>query len=175
MAFTVRPYKPGEETYVADAQIRIYTEEYNWGPAFTDYAVQIALDFAAREKEDGEGLWVAEAKGKLIGCILLCRTEEPLTCQLRLFLVEREYRRYGVGSALTKELIGKAKAAGYERLVLWTASPLKSAIRHYEKLGFCPVEEIENTSWSLDGEKLNEIKMVMNLEGYGLSDGMAIP
>lgn len=109
MAFTVRPYKPGEETYVADAQIRIYTEEYNWGPAFTDYAVQIALDFAAREKEDGEGLWVAEAKGKLIGCILLCRTEEPLTGQLRLFLVEREYRRYGVGSALTKELIGKRK------------------------------------------------------------------
>lgn len=164
MDYTVRPYKPGEEKYVAEAQKRVYTEEYNWGPAFTDYAVKIALDFAGQEKNDNEELWVAETEGKLIGCIMLCCTEEPLTGQLRLFLVEKDYRCYGVGSALTGELIKKAKTAGYEKLVLWTASPLKSAISHYEKLGFCSVEETENTCWSLDGEKLNEIKMVMHLK-----------
>lgn len=164
MNYIVRPYRPGEERYVAEAQERIYTEEYNWGPAFTDYAVKIALDFANQEKNDGEELWVAEAEGKLIGCIMLCRTEELLTGQLRLFLVEKDYRRYGVGSALTKELIQKAKMVGYEKLILWTASPLKSAISHYEKLGFHSVEEAENTNWSLDGEKLSEIKMVMYLK-----------
>lgn len=164
MDYTVRPYEPGEERYVAEAQKRVYTEEYNWGPAFTDYAVKIALDFASREKDSGEELWVAEAGGKLIGCIMLCRAEELSTGQLRLFLVEKDYRRYGVGSALLKELMKKAKIAGYEKLILWTASPLQSAISHYEKLGFRAVEEVENQCWRLDGEKLNEIKMVMYLK-----------
>lgn len=49
------------------------------------------------------------------------------------------------------------------KLILWTASPRKSAIGHYEKFGFRPVEERENTTWSLEGEKITEIKMVMSL------------
>lgn len=149
---------------MAEAQKRVYTEEYNWGPAFTDYAVKIALDFASREKDGGEELWVAEAGRKLIGCIMLCRAEELSTGQIRLFLVEKDYRRYGVGSTLLKELMKKAKIAGYEKLILWTASRLQSAISHYEKLGFRTVEEVENQCWRLDGEKLNEIKMVMYLK-----------
>ncbi len=95
---------------------------------------------------------------------MLCRAQEPSTGRLRLFLVEKDCRRCGVGSALTEELIGRARAAGHEKLVLWTASPLKSAIGRYERLGLRTVEEVENTSWSLDGEKLSEIKMVMKLE-----------
>lgn len=95
---------------------------------------------------------------------MLCRAEEPSTGQLRLFAVEKDYRRYGVGAALTEELMRLARAAGYKKLVLWTASPLKSAIRHYEKLGFRIVEEVENTTWSLDGEKLKETKMTMDLK-----------
>lgn len=65
---------------------------------------------------------------------------------------------------MTKELIKKAKTVGYEKLILWTARPLKSAISHYEKLGFYSVEETENTCWNLDREKLNEIRMVMSLK-----------
>lgn len=52
---------------------------------------------------------------------------------------------------------------GYKKLILWTASPLTDAIRHYEKLGFSIVEERENHTWSLDGESLNEIKMELLL------------
>ena len=49
MEYTVRPYKKGEEQYVAEAHRRIYREEYNWGPAFSEYAAAIALDFAKKE------------------------------------------------------------------------------------------------------------------------------
>ena len=35
MVYTVRPYKKGEEQYVAEAHRRVYREEYNWGTART--------------------------------------------------------------------------------------------------------------------------------------------
>lgn len=162
--FHVRPFRSGEESYIAEAQKRVYSEEYHWSPAFLDYAVKIALDFAARDRVPGEEMWVAEAEGRLIGCIMLCRGEEPASGQLRLFLVEKEYRSCGVGRALTDALLQAARKAGYQTLVLRTASPLTAAIRHYEKLGFRKIEEVENHSWNLNGEALYEVKMVLKLE-----------
>ncbi len=164
MDYIVRPYQPGEEAYVADAQKRLYSEEYHWGPSFTDYAVKITLDFAAKAKNDREEMWVAEADGKLVGCIMLCQSEGDADAgQLRLFLVEKDHRRYGIGRSLTSTLFQKAREAGYRRLILWTASPLTAAISHYEKLGFQKVEEVENREWSLKGKLLYEIKMVLDL------------
>lgn len=163
MEYTIRPYKKGEEEYVADAQRRIYSEEYRWGDAFINYAVKVAMDFAEKEKSNREELWVADADGELVGCIMLCETDKPMVGQLRLFLVEKDYRRYGIGGALIKALMEKAREAKYEELILWTASPLTAAIRHYERLGFRATEEKENDEWSLDGESVTEVKMAMKL------------
>ena len=163
MEYTVRPYQHGEERYVAQAHRRIYSKEYHWGAVFIDYAEKIALDFAAKTKNDKEELWVAEKDGELIGCIMLCQTEEPPVGQLRLFLVEKNYRCYGVGSALSKALLAKAKEAGYKELILWTASPLTDAIHHYEKMGFHCIEKVPNRDWNIEGEMLYEVKMTMKL------------
>ena len=46
MKYIVRPYRRGEEQYVADAHCWLYPAEYGWGPAFTEYAAKIAVDFA---------------------------------------------------------------------------------------------------------------------------------
>ena len=89
----VRPYLNGEELWVAEAHRRIYAEEYQWGPEFSDYAAKVALDFASKPKSPREELWVAESKGDLIGSIMLCQTEDISTGQIRLFLVEQAYRR----------------------------------------------------------------------------------
>jgi len=161
--YVVRPYRKGEEEYVADAHRRIYSGEYRWGESFTKYAAQIALDYANTPHSDREELWIAEAEGKPVGYIMLCETEDPSVGQLRLFLVEKEYRRFGIGRALTNALMDRVKESGYSELMLWTAGPLKDAIRHYEKLGFHVVEETENLDWSLDGEPVTEIKMTKDL------------
>ena len=159
----VRPYRQGEEQYVAELHKRLYSEEYSWGPSFTDYAAKIALDFAKKEKSDKEELFVAELNGSLAGCIMLCQTDDPSVGQLRLFAVEKACRRYGIGSALIRAVMDKAKAAGYQKVILWTASPLAAAIRHYEKLGFKAVESVENTTWATDGGSLQEIKMELSI------------
>ena len=164
MEYTVRPYKKGEEQYVAEAHRRIYREEYNWGPAFSEYAAAIALDFAKKEHGPGEELWVAEdtAAGRLLGCIMLCGAGDDIG-QLRLFLVEPDCRRFGIGSALTRALFDRARQAGYRWLILWTAGPLEDAVRIYGRLGFVQTETSSNTDWSLAGEPVTEIKMELEL------------
>ncbi len=164
MNYTIRPYRWGEEEYVAGAHRRIYAEEYRWGESFTYYAAQIALTFPTRGKCPEEELWVAERNGQLVGSILLCRTEEDGTGQLRLFLVEKAHRNSGIGTALTDALLARARAVGYRRLILWSADPLHDALRHYEKLGFAYEDEVENHDWSLEGKVVKEIKMSLTLE-----------
>ena len=51
MKYIVRPYRRGEEQYVADAHCRLYPAEYGWGPAFTEYAAKIAVEFAGTQQE----------------------------------------------------------------------------------------------------------------------------
>ena len=51
MKYIVRPYRRGEEQYVADAHCRLYPAEYGWGPAFTEYAAKIAVEFAGAQQE----------------------------------------------------------------------------------------------------------------------------
>lgn len=163
MECKIRPYQPGEEPYVANLHQRLYTKEYAWGPSFTDYAAKIALDFAKKAKNDREELFSAEVNGRPAGCIMLCETDDPDVGQLRLYAVEAEYRKFGIGSALTKAFMEKAKDAGYRKLMLWTADPLTAAIHHYEKMGFHTVESVENTEWSTKGTPVMEVKMEMDL------------
>ena len=162
MNFTIRPYRRGEEQYVANLQKSLSSTEYLWEPSFTDYAMKIAIDFAKGKKNEREELFVADCDGVLAGCVMLCQTDDPSIGQLRLFAVEKDYRRYGIGSALIAAFMQKAKDSGYQKIILWTASPLTDAIRHYEKLGFKATESVENTTWNTDGTTLDEIKMELS-------------
>lgn len=157
---TVRPVNRQEIAYFADAHRRVYREEYRWGPAFCDYAAHIAETFVRSERDE---FFAAVADGRPVGCIMLCQTEEPAVGQLRLFLVEKGQRGAGVGTALVDALLEKARACGYQRLILWTASPLVDAIRLYQKYGFHKTEQQPNTTWSLDGETVMEEKFELAL------------
>lgn len=64
---------------------------------------------------------------------------------------------------LIDAIMKKAKEARYKKLILWTASPLTAAIRHYEKLGFKVVETLESTAWDIHGNPLDKIKMELSL------------
>jgi len=159
----VRPYKKGEEEYVAEAHERVYLEEYNWGPAFGDYARKIAYDFAAGKKNPREELCIAEVNGELAGCIMLNETGNPETAQIRLFLVEKKYRKNGIGSALTDAVMKKVNECNYGKIILWTADALTAARLHYGKMGFRCVESSPNDTWSLTGKVVNEEKWEMEL------------
>ena len=124
--------------------------------------MKTAIDFAKGKKNEREELFVADCDGVLAGCVMLCQTDDPSIGQLRLFADEKDYRRYGIGSALIAASMQKTKDSGYQKIILWTASPLTDAIRHYEKLGFKATESVENTTWNTDGTPLDEIKMELS-------------
>ena len=161
--FTIREYRPGDEEFAADIHERVYQEEYNWGPIFSDYATHIARDFAEKGTSSGEQMWIAETETGNAGCIMLCRTDDPAVGQLRLFIVEKTYRKNGIGQALIDTLLKEAREAGYAKLILWTAHPLTDAIRCYERVGFVKTETTSNTDWSLSGDTVFELKYEMSL------------
>ena len=163
MDFTIRPYRRGEEEYVARLHERLYSEEYGWGPEFVRYAVEIPRHFAGKERNDREELFIAEQGGRPVGSMMLCATEDPDVGQLRVFAVEKDCRRQGIGAALLQAAREKAKSAGYTKLILWTADAVTDALRKYETLGFRVMETKENRSWRPDGEAVIEIKMEKEL------------
>ena len=151
----VRPYRSGEEEYVADLHERLYSEEYGWGPEFVRYAAAIPRKFAAKGHSGREELFIAEQNGRA--------ADDPDVGQLRVFAVEKDCRRQGIGAALLRAAMEKAESAGYRSLMLWTADAVTDALRKYEALGFRVTETKENRSWRPDGEAVVEIKMEKEL------------
>lgn len=82
------------------------------------------MDFAKKEKNSREELFIAEYRGHLAGCIMLCQTDDHDVGQLCLFAVEKSCRRHGIGKALMDTVMSMARTAGYKKMILWTASPL---------------------------------------------------
>lgn len=81
-------------------------------------------------------MWIAEVDGERAGSIMLMPDEDERTAKLRILLVTPRARGLGVGSRLIREHLRFARAAGYQRISLWTTNNLTAARRLYERSGF---------------------------------------
>jgi predicted N-acetyltransferase YhbS len=95
---------------------------------------------------------VAEKEGVIIGSVLLyppgtafsTPDEGPLTCpEVRLLAVAPEARGQGIGTALMKECIRRARRLGTACLNLHTTDMMKVAMRMYERMGFVRAPELD--------------------------------
>jgi GNAT superfamily N-acetyltransferase len=95
---------------------------------------------------------VAEKEGVILGSILLyppgtafsTPEEGPITCpEVRLLAVAPEARGQGIGTALMKECIRRARRLGAACLNLHTTDMMKVAMRMYERMGFVRVPELD--------------------------------
>jgi predicted N-acetyltransferase YhbS len=95
---------------------------------------------------------VAEKEGVIIGSVLLyppgtafsTPDEGPLTCpEVRLLAVAPEAQGQGIGIALMKECIGRARRLGAPCLNLHTTDMMKVAMRMYERMGFVRAPELD--------------------------------
>jgi DNA-binding MarR family transcriptional regulator/GNAT superfamily N-acetyltransferase len=138
VAFALRGLKPGDYGWVVQRHGALYAEEYRWDESFEALVARVVADYAQEHDPDREAGWIAEVAGRPVGSIFCMRRDER-TAQLRLLIVEPEARGLGVGGALVDACVGFARAAGYERLVLWTNDVLGGARRLYERAGFALV------------------------------------
>jgi GNAT superfamily N-acetyltransferase len=145
-----RADRPGDLGWIVMAQGEAYAVEYDWNAEYEGLIAQIVADYAAARAAghdpDREAAWIAEVDGERAGCIALVAdrkdgAEVPGAARLRILFVSPEARGLGLGSRLVGHCLDFARAAGYERVVLWTSSLLHSARRIYEANGFTLVGE----------------------------------
>jgi putative acetyltransferase len=82
---------------------------------------------------------IEDESGKLLGTAGLYRLDDE-TCELRKMYFAPELRGRGMGRLMLGRTMSRARALGYKRMTLETASVLKKAIKLYTRFGFKPFD-----------------------------------
>jgi GNAT superfamily N-acetyltransferase len=146
----VRPLgQPGDLGWVVMAHGEQYASEFGWNTDLEAFIAQIMADYAATHDPTREQAWIAEVGGRRVGCVS-CVRKDDATAQLRILLVTSEGRGHGLGRRLVQQCIDFARAAGYERVVLWTNDALAAARNLYLEAGFRLTREERHHSFGVD-------------------------
>jgi GNAT superfamily N-acetyltransferase len=139
----------GDLGWVVMAHGEIYATEFGWDTSFEALVARIVADYAARHDPAREAAWIAELDGRRVGCVF-CMAADATTAQLRILLVDPSARGHHLGGQLVDECISFARAAGYERMKLWTNHPLSAARKVYLARGFTLVCEEAHQSFGAE-------------------------
>ena len=150
-SIAIRPYRIGDIGCAIERHGQLYADEFGWNQEFEALVATLFAGFATRHDATSEQFWVAEVEQQRAGCVFVARSDkDPQTAQLRCLLVDPWARGLGLGRRLVQECLGFSKAAGYQRITLWTNSVLGAARRIYESTGFSLVEESPHHSFGHD-------------------------
>lgn len=81
---------------------------------------------------------LAFAGGEVVACGAL-RKLAPRVAEIKRIYVRADHRGPGFGPRLTKALLRRARALGYERVRVDTLPTMAAAILFYQELGFAPI------------------------------------
>jgi GNAT superfamily N-acetyltransferase len=114
----------------------VYESEYGLDETFAQgVATRLAELRRAGFPGPREGLWLAVVDGHTVGSITLEEESRALGRLGHLVLLP-EARGTGAGRRLVETVLEAARAAGYERLQLYTFGDLRAAGRLYRSVGF---------------------------------------
>jgi DNA-binding MarR family transcriptional regulator/GNAT superfamily N-acetyltransferase len=134
-AFVLRPPGPGDLGWIVQRHGSLYAREHGWNSDMEALVARVVADYAAGHDPAREAAWIADLDGEPAGCVM-CVADDERTARLRLLLVEPRARGLGLGGRLVDGCVRFARAAGYERITLWTNDVLAGARRIYERAGF---------------------------------------
>jgi ribosomal protein S18 acetylase RimI-like enzyme len=134
----VRPARPEELPAVGQLTVAAYAADIRPG---SPYNATLA-DAAGRAARAELLVAVDPEGGALLGTATLvlggplAQLAGPGDAELRMLAVDPGARRRGVGEALVRATLARARAAGRGRVVLSTLPTMTAAHRLYERLGF---------------------------------------
>jgi ribosomal protein S18 acetylase RimI-like enzyme len=142
-ALSVEAADPADFARIAELTVGVYTDEHLAEPG---YVPQLA-DVAGRA-ERAELLVARDGSGTVVGSVALVLagafgevTESADEAAFRMLVVDRTVRGQGIGEALVRGCLDRARAAGKRRMVLSTDPRMTAAHRLYERLGFTRLPE----------------------------------
>lgn len=83
---------------------------------------------------------LAFARNAVVACGAL-RGLEPKVGEIKRIYVRADHRGPGFGPRLTRALLRRARALGYERVRVDTLPTMVAAIQFYQELGFVPIPD----------------------------------
>ena len=104
----------------------------------------------------GGALFLAFVDGQAAGCAAVRRLGDG-TAEMKRLFVRDAYRGLGLGSALGRATVERARELGYRSIKLDTLSIMTAAIALYRSLGFREVEAYRHNP--LDGAKYFELEL----------------
>ena len=126
---------------------QVYEAEFGLDPSFAqDVATRLAELRRGGFPGPRAGLWLAELDGEAVGSITLNEVGPGLG-QLGHLVLLPEARGVGAGHRLVETVLDAARAAGYERLQLFTFSGLTAAAALYRSVGFELVSSEDVVRW----------------------------
>ena len=131
----IRNFGPSDRDWLVDQHQSLYARDEGFDNSFGPLVAQILDDFIATHDPEHEAGWIAEVDGHPLGSIFCVRID-PSTAKLRLFLLVPEARGSGLGRRLLSVCTDFARAAGYDRMRLWTHESHKAACALYAATGW---------------------------------------
>jgi predicted N-acetyltransferase YhbS len=140
----IRDARPAERGEIRELTMAAYAQ-YAAVMAPSAWAgLERALRAALETEEVAERI-VAEREGRVVGCVMLFPPESRAYTgvgdgagipELRLLAVAEEARGEGIGEALVRECVRRARRMGATALGLHTSESMRAAIRMYGRMGF---------------------------------------
>ena len=142
----IRPARPDEYEAIGELTARVYVEG---GFVRPDSPYLTTLRDAARRGREAE-LLVAEEDGALLGSVTFApggspyaETASPGEAGFRMLVVDPAARGRGVGEALVRACLDRARATGAQLLRLSTQPDMQAAHRLYRRLGFVRTPDLD--------------------------------
>lgn len=156
-AVELRPPRPGDLGWIVERHGAFYAAEYGLDERFEALVARICADFVDRFQPGREACWIAARGDERLGSVMLVQARDaqtgeprPGVAKLRLLLLEPHARGLGLGKRLVRQCSDFARAAGYERIVLWTQSELTAARALYAAEGYRLVHEAAGHGFGID-------------------------
>lgn len=143
--FEIRPPRPDEYAAAGAVTVEAYQED---GHLAGDVGYDKELRDVARRVELAEVLVAIDAVANVLGTVTIvgpgseyAEISREGELEFRMLAVTPKARGRGVGDALTRAVLDRARALGLSRVVLSSRAEMRSAHRLYERLGFTRLTE----------------------------------